>query len=47
MLVTDKRVLEFSVASGDRNPIHLDEEFGKRSIFKQRIAHGMLGVYLL
>ena len=40
--VTDASIKKFSSASGDRNPIHLNEKFAKNTIFKSRIAHGML-----
>lgn len=36
-------VINFAKASGDNNPIHLDEEYAKTSIFKRRILHGFLG----
>jgi 3-hydroxybutyryl-CoA dehydratase len=32
----------FGKMSGDRNPIHFDEEYAKTTRFKTRIAHGML-----
>lgn len=40
--ITDKMVRDFSELSGDKNPIHLDEEYSKNSIFGKRIVHGML-----
>ncbi len=40
--VTDEDVRKFADVSGDYNPIHLDEEFAKESLFGARIAHGML-----
>ena len=41
-LVTDEVVRKFADVSGDHNPIHLDEEFAKKTRFGRRIAHGML-----
>ena len=40
--VTDLSIKKFASASGDKNPIHLNERFAKNTIFKSRIAHGML-----
>lgn len=40
--VTAQDILLFAVVSGDANPVHLDEEFAKSTVFKERIAHGML-----
>ena len=32
----------FATITGDKNPVHLNETFAAKSIFKKRIAHGML-----
>jgi 3-hydroxybutyryl-CoA dehydratase len=40
--VTEADILAYAAASGDTNPVHLNEEFAKTSKFKTRIAHGML-----
>jgi 3-hydroxybutyryl-CoA dehydratase len=40
--VTDKMVRQFAEMSGDFNPIHLDEEYAKKTRFGRRIAHGMI-----
>lgn len=39
--LTDKEVALFAAASGDVNPVHLDEEYASHTPFKQRIGHGM------
>ena len=40
--VTEADVVLFSGVSGDTNPVHLDEEYASETMFKGRIAHGML-----
>ncbi len=40
--VTDEVLEHFGAASGDRNPMHFDDEFAKGTMFGGRIAHGML-----
>ena len=39
---TQDDIEKFADLSGDRNPIHLDEEHAKATRFGRRIAHGML-----
>ncbi|MFA5560535.1 MAG: MaoC family dehydratase [Acholeplasmataceae bacterium] len=39
-LIKDEDVKMFAHITGDLNPIHLDDDFAKKSIFKQKIAHG-------
>ena len=40
--VTHSDIAAFAGASGDRNPVHLSEEFARSSQFGGIIAHGML-----
>ena len=37
-------VCKFSDISGDWNPAHHDEDYAAKSIFRQRVAHGMFSV---
>ena len=45
--ITDTDIQQFADVSGDRNPLHLDDEFAKQTRFGRRIAHGMLGASLI
>ena len=39
---TEAQISAYAEASGDRNPIHLDDEFARSVGLPGRIAHGML-----
>lgn len=47
IVITEKAVRDFAILSNDMNPLHLDEEYASKSIFKKRIVHGMLIVSYL
>ena len=32
----------FATLSGDRNPLHMDDEFARGTSFERRVVHGML-----
>ncbi len=42
--ITEADVVAFAGLSGDFNPLHTDEEFGKATPFGGRIAHGVLTI---
>ncbi len=42
--VTEADTVNFAGVSGDYNPLHTDDEFGKTTPFGSRIAHGVLGL---
>ncbi|ODN30747.1 MaoC family dehydratase [Fervidobacterium thailandense] len=46
-IVTDDMVKLFAEATGDKNPVHLDEEYAKKTIFGGRIAHGILSLGII
>ena len=45
--ISDDDIRAFANATGDHNPLHLDEEFAKQTRFGKRIAHGMLSASLI
>ena len=45
--ITDDDIQRFADASGDHNPLHLDDEFAKSTRFGRRIAHGMFSASLI
>lgn len=42
--ITEADVVNFAAISWDTNPLHTDAEFARKSVFGERIAHGMLGI---
>ena len=41
-VVTQENINQYAAASGDFNPIHIDEEFARKTPLGGTIAHGML-----
>lgn len=41
-MITEKDVIGFSEISGDSNPVHINPEAAKKSVFGRQVAHGML-----
>lgn len=40
--ITEGDVVTYAGITGDFNPVHIDAEYASKSMFKERIAHGML-----
>jgi acyl dehydratase len=40
--ITETDVVNFAGIAGDYHPLHVDEEYAKKSVHKGRIAHGAL-----
>ena len=40
--ITEAHIVNYAGITGDMNPIHVDAEYAAHSMFKERIAHGML-----
>ena len=45
--ITNEDVMAFAEITTDFNPLHVNEEYAKKSMFKNRIAHGMLSAGLI
>jgi len=45
--VTEADIVMFAGVSGDTNPVHINQLFAEGSMFKGRIAHGMLSASLI
>ena len=42
--VTERDVQMFGDATGDHNPVHFDEAYAAKTIFRGRVAHGVLSI---
>ena len=40
--ITESDIVNYAGLTGDFNPVHIDAEYARKSMFKERIAHGML-----
>ena len=40
--ITDSDIKSFSGISGDKNPVHMSDDFALNTQFKKRIAHGLM-----
>lgn len=45
--ISEADILMFAAVSGDTNPVHINAEAAAASMFKERIAHGMLSAGLI
>ncbi len=46
-VIHDRDIIDFAHLVGDMNPVHLDDDFAKKTRFGKRIAHGMLPASLV
>ncbi|MCX7558850.1 MaoC family dehydratase [Sulfitobacter sp. F26204] len=46
-VVTDEDIEMFAKVSTDHNPVHMNDEYARDSIFRGRVAHGMLTAGLI
>jgi acyl dehydratase len=44
--VSEADVRAFAELTGDRNPLHLDRAYAATTVFKEPVAHGVLGLAL-
>ena len=42
--VTERDIQLFGEATGDLNPVHFDEDYAKKTLFRGRVAHGVLSI---
>ena len=40
--ISESDVYQFAGITGDYNPVHINSEYANQSVFKERVAHGIL-----
>ncbi len=45
--VSEEDIVAFARATGDEQPLHLDDSYAAQTRFKRRVAHGMLSAGLI
>ncbi len=45
--VSEEDIVAFARATGDEQPLHLDDSYAAKTRFKRRVAHGMLSAGLI
>jgi 3-hydroxybutyryl-CoA dehydratase len=42
--VSERDIQLFGEATGDMNPVHFDEAYARKTVFRGRVAHGVLSI---
>lgn len=45
--ITEADITKFAELSGDYNPVHMSDEYARKTFFGGRIAHGVISIALL
>ena len=45
--ITDTEIILYSGITGDFNPLHVDEEYAKTTVFGRRVAHGTIALGMI
>jgi 3-hydroxybutyryl-CoA dehydratase len=45
--ITESDIEDFARVTGDFNPVHLDQAYAEKTLFKGRIAHGILSLGII
>lgn len=45
--ITEADITQFAEVSGDYNPVHMSEEYARKTPFRGRIAHGVIAIGLI